>query len=104
MKKTVFGIRMDPGFFTSPDPDFKNPDLDPSINKLMMFLLRFWRNLTKKDSVGSAKYEIPILFFCTYRFERFFPWIRISFSDPDPEKNKNRIFNTSQLRIPCLLS
>ena len=26
---------MDPGFFADPDPDFKSPDPDPSINKLM---------------------------------------------------------------------
>ena len=29
--QAVFRIRMDPGFFADPDPDFKNPDL--SINK-----------------------------------------------------------------------
>ena len=55
-------IRMDPGFFAEPDPDFKNPDPDPSVNKLMGYkrcsLIRFWRKLTKKDSVESAKYDI----------------------------------------------
>ena len=30
-----------------------------------MFLIRFWRNRTKKDSVESAKYEIII--FLLYR-------------------------------------
>ena len=33
MDRSVFRIRMDPGLFA--DPDFKNPDPDPSINKLM---------------------------------------------------------------------
>ena len=28
-------IRMNPGFFADPDPGFKSPDPDPSINKLM---------------------------------------------------------------------
>ena len=35
---TVFRIRMDPGFFADPDPDFKNPD--PSVfcfNLLMKY-------------------------------------------------------------------
>ena len=51
---------MSPGFFT--DLDFKNPN--PSVNKLlvMMFLIRFWRNLTKKGHAESAKYEINIFF------------------------------------------
>ena len=29
--QAVFRIRMDPGFFADPDPDFKNPDPDPSV-------------------------------------------------------------------------
>ena len=33
--KSVFRIRMDPGFFADPDPDFRNPDPDLSINKQM---------------------------------------------------------------------
>ena len=33
---------MDPGFFADPDLDFKNPDLDPYINKLMGSKWRFW--------------------------------------------------------------
>ena len=31
----------------------------------MMFLIRFWRNLTKKDSVESDKYEINKFSTCT---------------------------------------
>ena len=38
-------------FFADPDQGFKSPD--PSILKDMMFLIRFWRSLTKKDSVES---------------------------------------------------
>ena len=34
-KKTVFRIRMDPGFFADPDPGFKSPDPDPSIKKFI---------------------------------------------------------------------
>ena len=39
---SVFRIRMDPGFFANPDPDFKNPDPDPSINKPMRSKWCFW--------------------------------------------------------------
>ena len=35
--KAVFRIRMDPGLSADPDPDFKNPDPDPSINKPMRY-------------------------------------------------------------------
>ena len=34
----------------------------------MMFLIRFWSNLTQKDSVESAKYEITKISICTYIF------------------------------------
>ena len=34
----------------------------------MKFLLRFWKNLTKKVSNVSAKYEINKFSICTYRF------------------------------------
>ena len=34
----------------------------------MMFLMRFWRSLTKKYSVESAKYEIKKMSTCTYIF------------------------------------
>ena len=43
----------------------------------MMFLTRFWRSLTKKDSVESAKYEINKFSTCTYSFKllrTFFSW------------------------------
>ena len=63
---------MDPGFFANSDPDVQNPDSDLSINKpmgsKMMFLNRLWRNLTKNDSVESAKYKIQIFSTCTYSF------------------------------------
>ena len=38
----------------------------------MMFLIRFWRSLTKKDSVESAKYDIQIFSSRTSVFGRFF--------------------------------
>ena len=48
----------------------------------MMFfdqVLVFWRNLTKKESVESAKYDIQIFlnFTGTYSFCAIFSWIRI---------------------------
>ena len=52
---------MDPSFFADLDPDFKNPDLDPSVfcfKKLMGSKLCSLRNMTKNDSVESAKYDI----------------------------------------------
>ena len=51
----------------------------------MMFLVRFWRNLTKKDSVESATYDINNFSTCTYIFWTFF------FLDPD-FPDRNRIF------------
>ena len=52
---------MDPNFFADSDPDFKNKDPDPSVfcfNKLMgskgCSLIRFWKNLTKKDTLDSV--------------------------------------------------
>ena len=38
----------------------------------MMFLIRFWSNLTKKDSVESAKYEIQFFSTFTPVLGRFF--------------------------------
>ena len=55
---------------------------------------RFWRKLTKKDSVDSAKYEITIFLPVLSVFGHFFPWIRIFrivsgfLSDPDPDSGK----------------
>ena len=40
---------MDPGFFADLDPGFRSPD---------PVLIRFWRSLTKKNIVKSAKYDI----------------------------------------------
>ena len=86
---------MSPGFFT--DLDFKNPN--PSVNKLlvMMFLIRFWRNLTKKGHAESAKYEINIFFLVYLQFLDSFSWIRIRIfwirsrflATPDPDKKKS---------------
>ena len=42
----------------------------------MMFLIQFWRNLTKKDSVESAKYEIKKCILVLTVLGRFL-WIRI---------------------------
>ena len=36
--RPVFRIRMDPGFFADPDPDFKNTDTDPSVFCFKLFL------------------------------------------------------------------
>ena len=47
----------------------------------MMVLIRFWRSLTKKDSVKSARYDTGITFFfySNSSFGTFF-----SYTDPDP--------------------
>ena len=73
--KPVFRIRMDPSFFADPDPDFKNLDPDSSVfwfNKLMgskgCSLIRFWRNLLKKDSVESVKYSFKNLSYFYLQF------------------------------------
>ena len=81
-------IRMDPGFFADPEPDFKNPE--PAINKLIgskwCFWLGFGGTWPKKDSVESAKFEINKFSTCT--------WIRIFrirsrfLADPDPYPGK----------------
>ena len=93
--KTVFWIRIDPGFFAdpdfnNPDPDFKNLDPDPSINKPLRSKWCFWLGFgvtwPKKDSVESAKFEINKFSTCT--------WIRIFrigsrfLADPDPYPGK----------------
>ena len=50
---------------------------------MVLNLIRFWRSLTKKHSVKSARYEIPITFFSTFTLvlERFFS-----------QRNRVRIF------------
>ena len=58
-----------------------------------MFLIRFWSNLTKKDSVESAKYEINKFILVLTVLGRFFSWIRIRIC-PD----RIRIFGRSGLR------
>ena len=79
----------------------------------MMFLIRFWRSLTKKDSVESAKYEGEKKFLLVLQFFYVFLRIRIQIfpdqiqilagldpdskkkSDPDPKKPliQNTAFN-----------
>ena len=52
-----------------------------------MVLTRFWRNLTKKDSVESAKYEINNFSTCTYIFLNVFYRSGSGFlADPDSDK------------------
>ena len=59
----------------------------------MMFLIRFWRNLTKKDSVESAKYDIQ---FCLFLLTDF--WV-VFFMDPDPDfPDRIRIFMPIRIR------
>ena len=75
----------------------------------MTALIRFWRSLTKKDSVKSARYEIEHFFYFNSSFSTFFSQIRIfgrsgtglrkkslirirtqkKKSDPDPDSEKN---------------
>ena len=45
----------------------------------MMVLIRFWKSLTKKDSVKSARYEIYNFFYFYLSFRTTF------FTDPDPD-------------------
>ena len=59
----------------------------------MMFLIRFWRNLTKKDSVESAKYDIQFCLFLLTDFSAVF------FMDPDPDfPDRIRIFMPIRIR------
>ena len=54
----------------------------------MMVLIMFWRNLTKKDSGESAKYEIQF-FLLLLQFMTFFSRIRIRIF-PDRIRNFGR--------------
>ena len=45
---------MDPGFFADPDPDFKSPDPDPSINKLMVSKNGFGKVLEEPGQKGQC--------------------------------------------------
>ena len=52
--QAVFRIRMDLGFFADdPDPDFKNPDQDPFINKLMGSKWCFLLDLAGSNQKGQ---------------------------------------------------
>ena len=65
----------------------------------MMFLIRFWRSLTKKDSVESAKYEGKKNFYLYFSFFYVFLRIRIQIFpdqiqilaglDPDSKKKSD---------------
>ena len=58
----------DPGFFADPDPDFKNPDPDPYINKLMR----------SKQCCGSGSVS-------SFEFSEF----RIQAKVPDPCQSRS---------------
>ena len=79
----------------------------------MGFLNRFWRKLTKKDSVESAKYEKTVFLLVPVPvhavFGIFFHGSGSGFSsDPDPDsgkssiriREKNRIRNTAFFADP----
>ena len=51
----------------------------------MMFLIRFWRKVTKKDSVESAKYFLLVL--ASYSFRTFFS-MDPDFLGSDPDSGK----------------
>ena len=61
----------------------------------MIFLIRFWGSLTKKENVKSAKYEINKKIILKIQFMDLFSQIRIRIirigsgflADPDTEKN-----------------
>ena len=91
----VFRIRLDPFFFRRSGSGSVHNQTNEI---LMMFLIRFWRNLTKKDSVESAKYKINKFSNCTFSFtvgpffmdpDTDFYRIGSGFSaDPDPDSGK----------------
>ena len=62
----------------------------------MMFLIRFWRSLTKKDSVESAKYEMQIFFFLYFSFWTDFSRIRIF---PDRIQSFGRWIRTQEKKL-----
>ena len=68
----------------------------------MMFLIRFWRSLTKKDSVESAKYDIQIFSSRTSVFGRFFTDPDRVFSGSDPDFWSIRIRTQEKSLIRCL--
>ena len=83
-------------FFADPDPYFKTPDLDLSgfcFNKLMgtklCYLVRFWRNLTKKYSLESAKYDIQFFYLYLHWLGVFCSWIRIFWPIRTQQKKAN---------------
>ena len=71
----------------------------------MLFLIRFWRSLTKKYSVESAKYQEKCCLLVLTVSEVFYSWIRIFWigsrflADPDRGKkpgSKTLMLTTSK--------
>ena len=64
-----------------------------------MYLIRFRRNLTKKDRFESAKYEITFFFLLVLPvLEDFRPiWIQTQEKKFDPDPEKTRIRNTDKI-------
>ena len=78
----VFRIRMDPGFFADPDPDFKNPDPDPSINKPMGSKWCFWLGF------GVTWPKRTVLRMLNMKLKKFLlllTFLGRFFMDPDPD-------------------
>ena len=73
----------------------------------MLFLIRFWRSLTKKYSVESAKYEEKCCLLVLTVSEVFYSWIRIFWigsrflADPDREKNRIQNIDAHNKQIHC---
>ena len=67
-----------------------------------MFLIRFWSNLTKKDSVENAKYEIKKISTFTHIFRTFFHGSGSGFfrigsgfsADPDLDARKKVLYGS----------
>ena len=78
-----------------------------------MFLIRFWRNQTKKDSVESAKYEFVFYLYLHFskvffmdldldfpdRIRIFWPIRNRKKSDPGPEKTGSETLLTVHLKV-----
>ena len=64
----------------------------------MMFLIRFWRNQTKKDSVESAKYEIILLHLYSFLDIFFIDPVSRFLPDPDPDSGKKVRSGKSRIR------
>ena len=69
-------IRMDPVFFTYPDPGFKSPDPDPSIYKLMWSKWWFWWGFVgawpKRTVLRVLDMKYKLFFYFYPSFKTFF--------------------------------